>query len=46
MDNQLVTAMATVAFIAVLLVTVLFHIDQVPAPSSGNKPMPAKMGTS
>jgi hypothetical protein len=37
MDDQLVSAMATVALTAVLLVTALFHIDHIPGPSIGSQ---------
>jgi hypothetical protein len=38
MIDQLASAMAAVALIAVLLVTALFHIDRIPGPSAGNQP--------
>jgi hypothetical protein len=38
MIDQLASAMAAVALIAVLLVASLFHIDRMPGPSAGNLP--------
>jgi hypothetical protein len=38
MDDQLASAMAAVAFAAVLLVTALFHIDRIHTPSYVDKP--------
>jgi hypothetical protein len=38
MVDQLASAMAAIALIAVLLVAALFHIDRMPEPSAGNQP--------
>ena len=38
MDNQLASAMATIAFTAVLLVLALFHVERIHTPSSADEP--------
>jgi len=38
MDDQLASAVAAIAFAAVLLVTALFHIERIHTPSSVDKP--------
>jgi hypothetical protein len=38
MIDQLASAMAAIALIAVLLVAAFFHIEQIPGPSIGNQP--------
>lgn len=38
MDNQLASAMATIAFTAVLLVLALLHIERIHPPSSAGEP--------
>jgi hypothetical protein len=38
MIDQLASAMAAIALIAVLLVAAFFHIEQIPGPSTGNQP--------